>query len=287
MDRPEIFRTLNEAARAGDVFSALRRFPLDVVADAMLDMPTDYPDAHAALPRMASDAVQDLWTGNHGHTLLFQSIAFARSLEYGFLKYTGRTLEDAKILDYGCGWGRLLRLMYAFSAPDNLYGCDPYDKSIDLCQQAGIQAHLALCDYLPKATPFPEVKFDLIYAFSVFTHLSERTSETVLAACRKSIADNGIMAVTIRPNSYWDVHSGAVNLREMHSLHAEDRFAFTPHAASKELGSVDTDGVRSYGDASFSLNYVREKWTEWELVGTDVSLLDAYQTVLFLKPRLS
>lgn len=285
MDRPEIFNTLNEAAQAGDVFTALRKFPLDVVADAMLDMPEDYPDARAALPRMAADDVQDSWTGNHGHTLLFQSCAFARSIENGFLKYAGRSLEDTKILDYGCGWGRLIRLMYKFTSPENIYGCDPWDKSIELCKVAGINANLAVCDYLPKEAPFPSVKFDLIYAFSVFTHLSERTADTVLAACRKAIADNGILAVTIRPDSYWYVHSKPADLDLMHQKHRSDEYAFTPHNASRGASIVDSDGVLSYGDTSFSLNYVREKWTDWELVGTDVSLLDPHQTVLFLRPR--
>lgn len=284
MDRPDIFATLDKAAKAGDVFSALRQFPLDVVADALLDMPPDYPSARAALPKMPSDDVQDSWTGNHGHTLLFQTCAFARSIENGFLKHAGRSLHDAKILDYGCGWGRIIRLMYAFTAPENVYGCDPWDKSIDLCKDADIKANLAVCDYLPTSVPFGEIKFDLIYAFSVFTHLSERTAEMVMAACRKSIADDGVLAITIRPASYWHVHSKPADLALMHQRHRSDLYAFTPHNKSRDTGAVDADGLQTYGDASFSLDYIRSRWTEWELVGTDVSLLDPYQTVVFLKP---
>lgn len=287
MDRPQIFQSLNDAARNGDVFSELRKYPLDVVADALLDMPSDYPDARAALPKMASDAVQDKWTGTHGHALLFQSCAFVRSIENGFLKYVGRSLDNAKVLDYGCGWGRLLRLMYCFTAPENIYGCDPMDESIAICRESGINANLAICDYLPKEVPFPQIKFDLIYAFSVFTHLSEQTAKTVLAACRKSIADNGLLAITIRPESYWYVHSSPADLDMMHALHRANDYAFTPHNASKNGPSLqDSDGVITYGDASFSLEYLRCHWTDWELVGTDVSLLDPYQTVVFLKPKL-
>jgi SAM-dependent methyltransferase len=60
---------------------------------------------------------------------------------------------------------------------------------------------------MPKDAPFPGVKFDLIYAFSVFTHLAEKTSKVVLSACRRSLKDDGLLALTIRPAAYWDVHN--------------------------------------------------------------------------------
>ncbi|MGA3249436.1 MAG: class I SAM-dependent methyltransferase [Paraburkholderia sp.] len=289
MDRPEIFAKLDRVAqKKGDVFAALRELPIDVVADALLEVPSDYPAARAALPKMASNDVQDSWTGNHGHTLLFQSSAFVHSVETGFLKYAGRRLENANILDYGCGWGRLIRLMYKFSSPERLYGCDPWDKSIELCQAAGISANLAVCEYLPKEIPFQGVKFDLIYAFSVFTHLSESTARTVLSALRSAIADNGLLAITIRPDSYWYVHDvskTSVDLDLMHKVHRSNGYAFTPHG-HKVASAVDEAGLNTYGDASFTLEYIRQHWLGWDIVGTDVLLLDPYQTVVFLRPTV-
>ena len=41
--------------------------------------------------------------------------------------------------------------------------------------------------------------FDLIYAFSVFTHLSEKTAHIVLSTLRDHIADTGVLVLTIRP----------------------------------------------------------------------------------------
>jgi SAM-dependent methyltransferase len=285
MDRPQVFETLNGAAKNGDVFAALRKFPLDAVADALLEMPSEYSDARAALPRMAPDDVQDSWTGNHGHTLLFQSCAFVRSIESGFMKHTGRQLRDTRILDYGCGWGRLIRLMYAFTAPENIYGCDPWYRSIELCHDSAIKANLAVCDYLPTEVPFPRVKFDLIYAFSVFTHLSEKTADAVMGVCRKTIADDGLLAITIRPESYWYVHKAPADLDLMHALHRAGDYAFTPHSESRSGFKMRSkDGIITYGDASFSLEYMKKRWTDWEVIGTDVNLLDPYQTIVFLKP---
>jgi 2-polyprenyl-3-methyl-5-hydroxy-6-metoxy-1,4-benzoquinol methylase len=287
MDRPQIFLQLNDIAKSGgDVYSALRDLPIDVVADLMFEIPSEFSALKSTVPRMAADEIQDHWTGNHGHTLLFQSCAFVHSIEAGFLKHTRKSLRDCTVLDYGCGWGRLLRLMYAFTPPSNLYGCDPWQRSITLCREAGISANLAACDYLPKRMPFDQ-KFDLIYAFSVFTHLSRNTADTVLAAMRKSIKPDGLVVLTVRPISYWWVHQGQIFIgaEKMQNLHRANEYAFIPHEAHGDGCLKDADGVLTYGDASFSVDFIRENWREWELVGQDINLLDPHQLIVFLKPR--
>jgi SAM-dependent methyltransferase len=291
VDRPEIYERLNGAAAEGiDIFTVLRDLPVEVVADVMLDIPEEYEYARKAIPRMAEDAIQDLWTGSHGHRLLFESCAFTKAIELGYLKYTGKDLRGKKILDYGCGWGRLIRLMYAFSPPENIFGCDPWDRSIDLCKASGINANLAICDYLPKSVPFSEKSFDLAYAFSVFTHLSEETAKTVLSAIHKSIASDGLLAITIRPASYWYVHQYGdtpINLEKLRDLHWSNKYAFVPHNSATVDRPNDSTGVQPYGDASFSLEYIKREWKDWTVVGTDVSLLDPYQTIVFLKPLIT
>jgi SAM-dependent methyltransferase len=288
VDSPQIFGHLNDIAeKGGDVYTALQQLPVDVVADLMLEIPPDYAALKAAVPRMPADDEQDAGTGNHGYPLLYQSCAFVHAIENGFLKYTGRELKAATILDYGCGWGRLLRLMHAHASPSDLFGCDPWQRSLDICRDAGLAAHLALCDYLPEQVPFAGREFDLIYAFSVFTHLSRNTADTVLAAMRKSIKPNGLLAITIRPISYWWVHEGkgAIDLEKMQEIHRSGNYAFTPHDAHGDDSVRDADGLITYGDASFSFGYIKQNWIEWELVGTDISLLDPYQLIVFLKPK--
>lgn len=45
-------------------------------------------------------------------------------------RVTGAGLENKKILDYGCGWGRLLRLMNYYSDPDRVCGVDAMQESL-------------------------------------------------------------------------------------------------------------------------------------------------------------
>ncbi|SDI07246.1 Methyltransferase domain-containing protein [Paraburkholderia steynii] len=265
-----------------EVFSELRRLPIDAVADILNHIPPEYESLRRILPAMASDDVQISWTGSSGYPLLMQSCAFVRALEGGYRRFTERGLDGLRILDYGCGWGRLIRLMYKFTDPSNIYGCDPWDRSIELCRECNLPGTFAISDYLPTKLPFADIKFNLIYSFSVFTHLSERASQAALRACRQAIRDDGLLAITVRPFSYWDYHDEAQNKVDREAMKSEHRlhgFAFTPH------NRAPIDGDITYGDASISLPYMQENWPEWEVLGTDVFLQDPFQTLVFLRPR--
>src|SRR5262249_1559916 len=158
------------------------------------------------LPTMPSDRVQIDWTGNSGPALLEQSLQFIDTVATTFASYTGKPLESARILDYGCGWGRMIRLMYKFVSPHHIYACDAWPSALGHCQEHHVRAHLTLCEEIPAETPFPGVTFDLVYAFSVLTHLSERTARAVMRVLRRSIKPDGICVITVRPPEYWDAH---------------------------------------------------------------------------------
>lgn len=272
------------AERGSDeVYTMLRKLSVDQVGRLLLDVPTDFPSLRQILPTMASEEIQRQWTGNAGLPLLQQSIAFVQSLEAGFLHYLNRSLEDAVILDYGCGWGRLIRLMYKFSPPDKIFGCDPWNVSVQICQENRLAGHLAICDYVPKEIPFPNVKFDLIYAFSVFTHLSEKTAHAVLRAIHSAVSDDGLLALTIRPADYWDHHLEVypigLSAQAMRDIHERHGFAFIPH------NRAPIDGDITYGDTSISLDYIQANWLDWRLVGTQFNPADPYQIIIFLQPN--
>jgi SAM-dependent methyltransferase len=268
--------------RRDEALVALRVLSLDDFGRLLLRVPDRFPRLQAALPEMPSDTVQKNWTGDHGERLLRLSCAFVRTTEAAYARLTGRSLETATVLDYGCGWGRLLRLMYRFCPPERIYGLDASEEALEICRATRLLGNLARCDYVPRALPFEGVTFDLVYAFSVFTHLSERTAGAVLAAVRRRIRPDGLFVVTVRPVEYWSVHPRylwGTTPEQMRAQHAEHGFAFLPH------DRAPIDGDITYGDVSISLGYVREHWTEWDLVGNHLDPIDPHQQVLFLRPR--
>ena len=226
---------------------------------------------------MADPQVQRDWTGSDGYTLLRQTLTFARLLEKNWLLLQGRPLSNQRILDFGCGWGRIVRVLYYFSDPANLYGCDPWTRSIDICKADGIVANLALSDYLPRSLPFSQQSFDLIVAFSVFTHLSERATAVALGTLAQHLAPDGLLMITIRPVEYWDIHAGlsADEVKSLKTKHASEGFAFRPHSRAAVEGDI------TYGDTSISPSYLAAKFPELKLRKIERSLDDPYQLALF------
>ena len=229
-------------------------------------------------PIMPPDAIQDSWTGSHGETLLSQSVPAMQSMISGYEALTGKSIRAASVLDYGCGWGRLIRLLYTFVPADQIYGVDPWDESIELCERYGVRCHLALCDYVPRALPFDR-SFDLIYAFSVFTHLSEKTARAVLSTLRRYIQPDGVLVITIRPRDYW-IHQKYefVAIDRMLEAHDTIGFAFTPH------NREPIDGDISYGETSISLSYIENTFTDWRIAKTEYVAADPFQFQVFLRP---
>jgi len=247
-----------------------------------LDMPHPaFPNLSRLLPRMAPVDVQTGWTGSHGYNLFRSTYDFTNRLRLHFEAAGRRSLRGASILDYGCGWGRLARMMSYYSNPEQFFGVDPLQESIDICKRDGILGNLALSDYLPESLPVGEAKFDLMYAYSVFTHTSKRATLTALSTLRKYIKPDGILVITVRPVEIWDLSSfGESADFDRDSLVDEFErtgFAFLPNR------HFITDGDHTYGVTTMSPKWLGENAREWRLVVGDRGE-DHLQYILVLKP---
>lgn len=265
-------------SRAG-VISALRSLGLTDFSYVFMNMPDPrYPKVSSLLPAFATEEVQMNWTGNKGEVLLGQSISFMQSVGINAAAIMKESLAGKRILDFGCGYGRLLRLCYYFS--DDVWGVDPWDVSIDLCKRAGITDNVFVSDYLPTSLPVPN-NFDIAYAFSVFTHLSEKATVTALNAVHKHLSPGGLFCITIRPIEYWkNIYSRQPSefIAQREAEHMSG-FTFVPH--NREA----IDGDITYGDSSMTIDWLNNvcKGIGWEIMGVDRSLSDMLQRYVFLK----
>lgn len=256
---------------------AMRTVPLEVFGELLLGPPPHLPALAARLPSMATKEVQRNWTGNHGPALMHQSVAFVRTLLGLWGRHSGRRLDEASILDFGCGWGRLLRLLMHAVPASSLHGVDSWDESIRLCRESGLSCPLAVSDEVPASIPFPG-PFDLIFSFSVFTHLSELTARTVLATLRRSIRQDGLLCLTIRPVEYW-LERGGAECKALAARHREAGFAFVPHGRPKVDG-----GDISYGDTSLTIEYLERLAPDWRISQVEWTGHDPLQVIVALVP---
>lgn len=261
-------------AANGDVVSTLavlRRLCLDDFGLVFMSMPHEkFPNLSALLPRMTNADIQQRWTGASGFALLTQTTVIARVFDSLSWRLTGRSLRQKRILDFGCGYGRIMRLMYYFTDPSELTGVDAWQRSLDHCSQDGLLGTFI------KSEPVPDridtEPHDICYAYSVFTHLSPEASSAALSALHEVTRE--LLILTIRPVEYWNFHvqSDAVPIEDLISAHHQSLFAYHPH-----------QGREHYGDSSIHFDYFRQL-PNWKFVAYDRALNDPYQTIVALKP---
>ncbi len=113
-----------------------------------------FPNIRSFLPGLPERGLQEMWNGTSGAALAAQSVGFYRRLKQASAEYGPEDLSASRVLDFGCGWGRLTRMLARDVEPGNLYGCDPVESILDVCRENGVPAELARSEFLPEAVPF-------------------------------------------------------------------------------------------------------------------------------------
>jgi SAM-dependent methyltransferase len=248
---------------------------------------TRYANIRALLPGAPDSDRQRQWNGTSGLELLTQSQDFYATARARFAEHGRTPLADARVLDFGCGWGRLTRFFARDVGPGALCACDPVEEILEICRATRVPARLARSDFVPDRLPFDET-FDLVYSFSVFTHLSERVHEACLRALHSAIAPGGILIATIRPPSYlWRnplIQDGLRSLgADPLAALERPRYVFVPHPADRDHPQLVGDEM-DYGETVISIPYIRDRWGDrFELVDLSLLTTDMYQVVATLR----
>jgi SAM-dependent methyltransferase len=108
----------------------------------------------------------------------------------------GWSFEGKRVLDFGCGAGRTLRHFLGEAAEGEFHGCEIDGPSVDW-----LDAHLSPPLYVfrnEEAPPLPleDASFDVIWAISVFTHLTDHWAGWLLELHRL-LRDGGLLIATI------------------------------------------------------------------------------------------
>lgn len=252
----------------------LRQLPLDDFGSLMFRMPDPaYPALSRKLPSMAEPEIQLSWSGASGVDLLRQSAAFMRLVDSLCRQHKGSGLDNATVMDFGCGYGRLSRLLYYFTNPAQIWGFDAWDSAIKLCRLAKLPGRFMFSDVRPQRLPTSEF-FDIAFAYSVFSHLPAKLATACLSAVHRSMKPGGLFILTIRPVEFWrffDKVKGTTIADLKETEHARDSVAFHPHQGRGDL----------YGEASYRLEFFRREG--WKFIGYDRLLTDPFEIVIVLQ----
>ncbi len=221
-------------------------------------------------PTFPPSEVQVRFVGSSYEQALKEALSY-----YEFVKMEARALgkpfgPTTRILDFGCGWGRFLRFFWKDIAPENMFGCDVLPAAIEMCRSAGVPGNLDLIES-EGGLPYPDRSFDVIIAYSVFTHLPERLNLHWMRELARVSKTGCVFCLTLEPRGFIDRISNAAaepNNAFLRSLsryapNAEDLYRVFDAGKVVYLPTGGGDNLTPdvYGDAIVPIEYIRRNWS--------------------------
>jgi ubiquinone/menaquinone biosynthesis C-methylase UbiE len=107
--------------------------------------------------------------------------------------------EPNKILDFGCGAGRMIRWLYPYTKNSQIWGTDIGSDMIVWAKKYLNPPFNFLTNTTTPALPFESKYFNLIYAGSVFTHIDDLV-EAWFLELNRILEPEGRIFITIQDN---------------------------------------------------------------------------------------
>ena len=177
------------------------------------------------------------------------------------LSLIGKDLQDFNnVLDFGCGCGRVLRYLYDLPERCHIHGTDIDREAIEWCRTNLPRISFAVNNPRPPLQ-YPTGTFDLVYVFSVFTHLDEDYQFVWLTELKRVLKPGGILIATTNGAFAQELalHGGSFSPVDLETLQHEG-FLFKTVCR----GMFKRDGLPDFYQITYhTKQYVTEVWTKF------------------------
>jgi ubiquinone/menaquinone biosynthesis C-methylase UbiE len=249
-------------------------------------------------PGFPDEATQVLFTSTKWEAALDEAYLFykiVKNASQAFAKPLGR---DTRYLDFGIGWARITRMFLKDVSPANICGVDVTPEILSVCKALMPVGEYKLCQ--PRGRlDYDDESFDLVTAYSVFSHLSPENGTHWLRELKRVVRRGGLIVLTTLPSSFVALCLDVANnpessdwakmLAKSVTNSYPDWKCRLPQFPKDELlylpsgGGFDSMGADDYGWAMVQESYARKEWTEWfeivEFRDDPRALAQAYMTL--------
>ena len=249
----------------------------------------DLPELRTVLPPMPPPEVYR-FANMSGDWAFLLSGGSTYTMLCNALRAAGKSWNSVgSVLDFGSGPARGIRLFAKHADTMDIHGCDVDADAIEWCQaNMPYGSYLVNSESLP--TPYPDNHFDLIYAVSVFSHLSEGSHHEWLSELGRILAPGGRAVLTVLGEHALGLHVADPKLLERGGL-GEQAF----HTARKAVEAGDfgfipqPDGhltTELYGVAFIARNYIEREWAKhFDVIDYLEAAVDNSQDAVILRAK--
>jgi len=209
------------------------------------------------VPQMPEPRLQEGFTGQSGDATLQTGFNAYRTFKDSYNKHVGPIGSCRAVMDFGCGWGRIIRFFMKDIEPQNLFGVDHSQEVIRACQEGNKWCKFAVIDPFPP-TLFLDRSFDLVYLYSVFSHLPEEMHWAWLKEFRRLLTPAGMLIATTFPRDF---------IRDCKTMRDDPQFGTKPQWAKETAKAfMDTDAALAEYDRGkfcYSSRGAEGRWSFW------------------------
>lgn len=229
-----------------------------------------FPALRDLLPGLPKKRVQRHWTFRTGDDTLIEGFAVYLLIRELYQRHIGELRDAQGILDFGCGYGRVIRFFLKDIDHRRLIGTDYTASLLDFCRASNRWCDFARNDAGPPL-PFGDNQFQYVFAYSVFSHFSEEMHLLWLDELRRIVLPGGALAISVRPRNFInhlqmlrdsrmaDKESRIllkmfVDTEREHDLYDAGGFCYAPYSDVSDPW---------FGEACIPRTYIEREWSRY------------------------
>ncbi len=193
------------------------------------------------------------------------------------LAQSGKRLADfGRVLDFGCGCGRVSRALRSLHPQAEIYGSDIDEEAIGWLQEhCSSIADFRVNPHRPK-TNYPDDFFDFVFSISVLTHLPEDMQFEWLQELKRITKPDGCLVLSTHGENHFQY------------LSPENRDILESNGFVYQVTPAPPEGLPDYYHNTFhKQSYIKKEWSRFfEIVTISDQLIDSSQDAVLILNRV-